>query len=71
MLRRFVLPYVARSEKMRAKLFRIGSQTAIRYSHGALCLDHQHTELSEIKIGLRMIKWPIINNHVHKSAIQT
>jgi len=71
MLRRFILPYVARFEKMRAKLFRIGSQTAIRYEKGALCLDHQHTELLDIKIGQRIINWPIINNHVRKSDIHT
>lgn len=71
MLRRFVLPYFARCEKMRAKIFRIGSQTAINYKHGALCLDHQHQEFFEVKIGARMINWPLINNHVHKSDIHT
>lgn len=71
MLRRFVLPYFARYEKMRATIFRIASQTAIRYEQGALCMNRQHTKFAAIRIGVRMINWPLINNHVHKSDIHS
>ena len=71
MFRRFVLPCFASCEKMREKIFLIASQTAIKYKHGALCLNHEHKNLKAIKIGLRIINWPLINNHVHKSDIHT
>jgi 2-polyprenyl-6-methoxyphenol hydroxylase-like FAD-dependent oxidoreductase len=70
LLRRLVLPRFAGSPKCRAEIFRIGSQTAIRYKEGLLC-PKRHHELADIKIGLRLINWPLIDNHLHKTDIHS
>jgi 2-polyprenyl-6-methoxyphenol hydroxylase-like FAD-dependent oxidoreductase len=69
MLRRLVLPFIAHNKKIRAKIFRVVSQTAITYKHGCLCTNYQHQEIFNIKIGRRMINWLLINNYNNKNNI--
>lgn len=71
LLRRFVLPRVARSKDLTLKLITIGSQTAIRYQEGAICNAHRHLSIPNIRIGVRIPNLKLITNHFVKTDLHT
>jgi 2-polyprenyl-6-methoxyphenol hydroxylase-like FAD-dependent oxidoreductase len=70
LLRRFVLPRMARSQDLRKKFFAILSQTAIRYQKGAIC-EKEHGILGNLEIGKRIPNLSIITNQLKKTDIHT
>jgi 2-polyprenyl-6-methoxyphenol hydroxylase-like FAD-dependent oxidoreductase len=71
LLRRIVLPRVMRSPQRQSKIFRIGSQTAIRYQKGCLCLENHALSLPAIAIGSRVPNLELIDSHVKKTDIHS
>lgn len=70
MLRRFILPRVARVPRMRKRLLTIGSQVAIRYDHGAVCNgDHVHVDDASMRRGVRITNAELISNTLVKTNI--
>lgn len=71
LLRRWVLPRVARSKELRSKLFTIGSQTAIRYETGALCEADEHLSIPGLRIGVRIPNLHVITSSLKKTDLHT
>ena len=67
LMRLVILPIFARSKKFRTKIFTIGSQTAIKYKSGLICHSDEHDLPPEVILGVRVINWPLIDNHLQKT----
>lgn len=71
LLRRLVLPKIAKSHEMRQKFFSVLSQTAIHYKDGAICEDEEHLSLGDFKVGKRASNFEIITSRLKKSDLHT
>lgn len=71
LFRLFVLPRLFRSAEVRSRLFRIGSQTAIRYDHGAVCHGLSHLAIAGIRVGVRIPNVTLIDSHLSKTDLHT
>lgn len=69
LFRIFVLPRLIRSKEVRSKLFRMLSQTAIRYEQGAICRAESHMLLPNISIGVRLPNAALIDSHLKKTDL--
>lgn len=69
LFRAVLLPYLARSKEFRTQIFRIASQTAIRYNEGLLCLGEQHISVPYIQRGVRIPNAFLMDNHLKKTDI--
>lgn len=71
LLRRWVLPKMARSIEMRQKFFNILSQTSICYHEGAVCLNEEHLVIADIKVGKRIPNMSVISSQLKKTDLHT
>lgn len=69
-LRRFVLPWFAKSPELIKKFSKILSQTAIRYDEGARCDHTSHINFHGLRVGERVIDFLVISSHLKKTSVQ-
>lgn len=69
LFRLFLLPRLMRSKDFRTGLFRMLSQTAIRYDHGAVCPVEHRIFVPNIKIGTRIPNASLMDNHLKTTDI--
>lgn len=69
LLRRFILPRVAHTSRLRVRLAKIASQTAIRYEAGVICGATEHLSLPGLKIGARIPNLNLISHTLKKTDL--
>lgn len=68
MIRRFILPYVAKNLQARQKIVDIGSQVAIRYDAGFVCSCSSHRQkYKDLRIGVRIPNLLVKNLQGHEN----
>lgn len=70
LMRRFIVPYVSKTDKIRTRLFTIGSQIAIRYEQGVICMK-KHASMEGVCIGKRVPNLRLMTSHLKKTDLHT